>query len=152
MMEPSPNGTNGRAGNGRFGKGNPGGPGNPFARRVGALRAAMLDAVTDDDLRDIIATLVSQAKGGDLAAIRELLDRLIGKPTAAVAFEVTTGETSLAAAPIEERRERLKAIAERLGLRGEFNPPSELRQELLTHPRYLEFIREGASRPDDQIH
>lgn len=68
---------------GRFVPGWRGGPGNPHGRRVGALRAALLDAVTDDDFRAVAAMLVSLAKGGELAAIRELLDRVLGRPVEA---------------------------------------------------------------------
>lgn len=39
----------------------------------------MLSAVTDEDLSDIIHVLVNLAKGGDLRAIREVLDRTAGK-------------------------------------------------------------------------
>ena len=73
---PSPNG---RTPRGQFAKGNPGGPGNPYARRTAALRSALLDAVTEADIRAVALTLVARAKDGDMAAIRELLDRLIGK-------------------------------------------------------------------------
>jgi hypothetical protein len=41
----------------------------------------MLDAVTDDDLRAIVAALVAAAKAGDTVAAREVLDRTIGMPT-----------------------------------------------------------------------
>jgi len=79
---PSSNGANGlREGNGRFATGNPGGPGNPFARRVAALRSAMLTAVTENDVQEIVAALVQQAKAGDVVAAREILNRLIGKPS-----------------------------------------------------------------------
>jgi hypothetical protein len=40
----------------------------------------MLDAVSDDDVRAVTAKLVEKAKSGDLGAIRELLDRVVGKP------------------------------------------------------------------------
>ena len=70
---------NGRTPRGQFAKGNPGGPGNPHAKRVAWLRAALLEAVSKDDLRAIARTLVKKAKGGDLPAIRELLNRVIGK-------------------------------------------------------------------------
>lgn len=76
--EPS---TNGRTAKGHFAKGNPGGPGNPHAKRVAGLRQALLEAVSEDDLRAIAKTLVKKAKGGDLPAIRELLNRVIGKAT-----------------------------------------------------------------------
>lgn len=74
-------GNSGRAPNGRFARGNPGGPGNPHAATVAKLRAAILAAVTPEDIDAIIRALVHRAKGGDMAAIRELLDRAIGKPT-----------------------------------------------------------------------
>jgi len=70
---------NGRTARGRFAKGNPGGPGNPHSRRVAALREALLESVTEDDIRAVAEALVSKAKGGDIPAVRELLDRLLGK-------------------------------------------------------------------------
>ena len=78
---PSTNGSNGRDRRGRFAKGNGGGPGNPYARRVADLRRSLLHAVSDDDLRQIIRVLVKKAKGGDIHAIREVLTRLIGRPS-----------------------------------------------------------------------
>ena len=75
-MTPSPNG---RTASGRFAKGNPGGPGNPHSRRVAALREALLESVTESDIRAVSKALVSKAKGGDIPAVRELLDRLLGK-------------------------------------------------------------------------
>lgn len=78
---PSPNGTIGRDSNGRFAPGNPGGPGNPFASKVGRLRSALFEAVTEDDIRQIAERLVKMAKDGDLAAIREVLLRTLGRPT-----------------------------------------------------------------------
>ncbi|MEZ4270158.1 MAG: hypothetical protein R3C68_01580 [Myxococcota bacterium] len=79
-MARSTNGTNGRIASGRFAVGNKGGPGNPHARRVAKLRSLLLNAVTDDELHAIVLKLVDLAKGGDLAAIREVLNRTVGKP------------------------------------------------------------------------
>ena len=68
---------------GRFGPGNKGGPGSrPLARKAAALRAALLDAVSEDDLRMIVMKLVSEAKGGSIQAAHEVLDRVLGKPEA----------------------------------------------------------------------
>lgn len=67
---------------GRFRLGNAGGPGNPHAAQVARLRAAMLAAVTPDDVADLVRTLLELAKGGNVAAIRELLDRVLGKSEA----------------------------------------------------------------------
>lgn len=41
----------GRDQRGRFAKGNAGGPGNPHAAQVARLRAALLNAITEDDIR-----------------------------------------------------------------------------------------------------
>lgn len=75
-MQPSPNGRNGR---GQFAKGNPGGPGNPLARRTAQLRSALLRYVKPKHMRAVVKALYEQAIGGDLAAIREFLDRTIGR-------------------------------------------------------------------------
>jgi hypothetical protein len=77
---PSTNGDNGRGPNGRFAKGNPGGPGNPLGGKVAALRATLVDAVTPDDIREVVAALLVQAKEGEIAAVRELFQRLLGPP------------------------------------------------------------------------
>ncbi len=77
-MEPSPNGQNGRAGNGRFAPGWKGGPGNPHGRRVARLRSALLKSAKPDDVRKVMAALLAAAQGGDVAACREYLNRLVG--------------------------------------------------------------------------
>src|SRR5688572_27225584 len=74
----------GRDTRGRFTPGNTLARGNPFARQVADLRAAMIRAVTPADLAAIVAALVDKAKAGDVVAIREVLDRCIGKATPAV--------------------------------------------------------------------
>ena len=79
-MEPTQNGNNGRDEHGRFTQGNPGGPGNPHAQQVGRLRTALLNAVTEDDIREIIGALVEKAKAGNIAAARVLFNRTLGKP------------------------------------------------------------------------
>jgi hypothetical protein len=82
---PIANGVNGgRDSRGRFAAGNPGGPGNPFARRVAAFRRAVCDAVSDQDLQDLAARLLQEARGGDLAATKVLFAYTIGRPTEAV--------------------------------------------------------------------
>ena len=81
---PSPNG---RDGQGRFAPGWKGGPGNPHAAQVARLRVEMLNAVTPDDMRAIVSRLVQLAKGGDVRAIKELLDRTLGRPVEADLIE-----------------------------------------------------------------
>jgi hypothetical protein len=82
---PSPTGANGegnggRGPDGRFGRGNGCGRGNPHAKRVAQLRGALLDAVSPADLKAVAAALLAQAKAGDVAAARELFQRLLGPP------------------------------------------------------------------------
>ena len=77
---PSTTGSNGRGEGGRFGPGNKYARGNPHARRVARLRAELLRAVTPADLRDVALALLTQAKAGDVAAAKELLQRLLGPP------------------------------------------------------------------------
>lgn len=84
-VSPSPNAPNGdRDASGRFKKGNSGGPGNPYARRTSELRTLLLDTVSPDDLRAIVTKLVEQARNGDVVAIREVLNRVVGKPHGAL--------------------------------------------------------------------
>ncbi len=65
---------------GHFRTGNRGGPGNPFARQIARLRQALLNAVSEADLLEIIDMLKRKAKEGDVAAARLLLSYSIGKP------------------------------------------------------------------------
>jgi hypothetical protein len=74
----------GRDARGRFTKNNKGGPGNPFARRVASLRQVLLDSVTDEDMREIAAALIEQAREGNLAATKLLFSYVLGKPTESV--------------------------------------------------------------------
>jgi hypothetical protein len=77
---PSTTASNGRGPKGRFGPGNRLAMGNPHAAQVSRLRSALLDAVTPADIRAVVKALLAQARGGDVPAIRELLQRLLGPP------------------------------------------------------------------------
>jgi hypothetical protein len=70
----------GRDAKGRFTKNNPGGPGNPFARQVAALRSALVNKVTPEDIEDVVNILLLKAKQGDLAAVKLLFSYVLGKP------------------------------------------------------------------------
>ncbi len=80
--EPAP--SNGRGPGGRFAKGNPGGPGNPFARRVAALRSALIQSVQAEDLIAIARTLIEKARQGDTAAAKLVYQYVLGKPAETV--------------------------------------------------------------------
>jgi hypothetical protein len=77
---PSPTASDGRDGRGRFAPGNTAARGNPHAAQVSRLRATLLAAITEDDMRQVARVLVEKAKQGDLPAIRELLLRTLGRP------------------------------------------------------------------------
>jgi hypothetical protein len=54
--------------------------GNPFARRVAALRSALVESVTNEDIAAITRTLIDMARDGDVPAAKLLLAYAIGKP------------------------------------------------------------------------
>ena len=45
------------------------------------LQQSLLAAVTTEDMQDVILMLIERARGGSIAAAKELLDRTLGKPT-----------------------------------------------------------------------
>ena len=85
---PSTNGSNGeRNPDGTFAKGNSGGPGNPHAARIAKLRAALIEAVTPEDITAIVKRLISEARDGDLTAVKIVFERTLGKPLEADILE-----------------------------------------------------------------
>lgn len=91
----------GRDAHGRFARGNPGGPGNPRLAEVHRLRTAMLEAVTEQDLVQIIRAMVDKAVAGDVVAAREVLDRCLGKPKQSLDIEAETTTRADAGPDIE---------------------------------------------------
>ena len=47
----------------------------------------MLNAVTEDDIRALVERLLELAKSGELRAIKEVLDRTLGRPVEADLLE-----------------------------------------------------------------
>jgi hypothetical protein len=66
---------------GRFAAGNKCGRGDPLAGRAAKIRAILLQTLTPAKAKRIARKLLEKAEQGDLAYIRELLDRTIGKPS-----------------------------------------------------------------------
>ena len=79
MEPPSTNGSKDRDSLGRFAKGNAGGPGNPHAAAVGRWRTMLAETVTAEDIRAVLSVLIEKAKAGQPWAVREFLDRTLGK-------------------------------------------------------------------------
>ena len=66
----------------------------------------MLAAVTEDDMKAVVGALIAKAKGGDVPAIKLLLDRICGK--VAAVEEPPVGWTP------EQRAAKTAEIAERI--------------------------------------
>lgn len=79
--KPRANGTDGRNIKGQFEKGNSLSVGNKSHtnEKAKALKKALLEAITEKDIKKIGKKLVSKAKGGDVPATKELFDRLWGR-------------------------------------------------------------------------
>jgi hypothetical protein len=60
--------------------GHPSGPGIWLARKVAALRKALVEAVTEEDIREIARVLIEKAKEGSTAAIKLIFQYALGKP------------------------------------------------------------------------
>lgn len=69
-----------RDANGRFQPGNNFGRGNPQQAKINRIRAAFTRVVTIEDVEEIVRKLVAMAKSGDLEAIKEVLNRTMGRP------------------------------------------------------------------------
>lgn len=81
MDKPSNSGNSGRTKTGQFKEGNQLGIGNrgPSSEKAKALKQALMDAVTEEDLKEVVKKMLLQAKEGDTSARRELFDRVWGK-------------------------------------------------------------------------
>ena len=86
---PLTNGSNGdRDLHGRFASGNAyGRRGSPHAAKVASWRSALTETVTVDDMAEVFRVLVERAKAGESWAVKELLDRTLGKPQEADLIE-----------------------------------------------------------------
>ncbi len=96
---PFVDGSNNRDAHGRFRRGNSCGKGNPHMASVARWRLAIVESVSVDDIRATVLALVRAARDGEQWAIRELLDRCIGKPASFEQIELA---------------ERMDAIEEKL--------------------------------------
>jgi hypothetical protein len=65
----------------QFKKGNPGGPGRPKTGVLSKILNEILADADDADARAIVRALVDEAKHGSIAHIKEIFDRVEGKPT-----------------------------------------------------------------------
>jgi hypothetical protein len=83
-METSSPAAGDRDSRGRFTAGNHGGRGNPHARRMAALRQALLSATTEERMRELGERLYAAALAGDWQAAGLFLRYVVGRPGEAV--------------------------------------------------------------------
>jgi len=99
---------------GRFQPGNPGGPGRPTGSRNKAT--VMLDQLAEGEGAEVLRSVLTGAKGGDMAAARIILDRVWparkSRPVSLVLPEIRTAADVVAA---------LGAVADAVGA-GEIAP------------------------------
>lgn len=79
-----------RAKDGKWLAGIGGGGGNPYVKSINHYKALIGAAVSDEDVVAIVQAMVERGKAGDIAAAREIFDRLVGRPKQEVAIESTT--------------------------------------------------------------
>jgi hypothetical protein len=81
-----------RDGQGRFLKGWKGGPGNANAITPDRVRFGNIlkNSVSDADFEKVAQVLLAQAQSGEPWAIKELLDRLLGKSKQVAEVDLTT--------------------------------------------------------------
>jgi hypothetical protein len=84
----------GRDPRGWFSKGNRIAAGNPTNVRIRDLRRTLLECATEPDIRDLYASLMGSARGGDTAAARLLLEYVVGKPASGIEVSGPSGDQS----------------------------------------------------------
>lgn len=147
-----------RDANGRFTPGNAGGPGNPFARQVAALRRALVETLTPDDMREITFALTLRAKGGNVSAAKLLFQYALGKPLASTHPDRLDADEVEAFKANAVNGDVIKAIdatpaAPALTVLRELQPGraeeffNELRAENLTRPTVTKREKPAASTP-----
>lgn len=88
----------GRGADGKFLPGNRAASGNPRNSKAQRLRGVLIERLTVTRMQAVADALIREAEAGDLQAIRELLNRVCGRPA----------ET--------ETLERIEAIETKLGI------------------------------------
>jgi hypothetical protein len=76
---------------GKFVKGYKGGPGNPIALHMAAMRKAIMQATSPEDVQRVWKSLYDLALGGDVTAMRLYLEYAAGKPKESLVIEGPEG-------------------------------------------------------------
>lgn len=81
-----------RGAGGKFAKGTAPGPGNPHAKQTAAIREALFKALTPKELSAVVKALLREAKAGDIAAIKEIFDRTLGRSVSTIEMRAAFGQ------------------------------------------------------------
>lgn len=81
-----------RGAGGKFAKGNQSGSGNPVTKQIHDYRAALMAVVSFDRLKRIVEALAKKAEKGEPWAVKEILDRTMGKPVQPLSSDNPDGE------------------------------------------------------------
>jgi hypothetical protein len=95
---------------GRFAASHTGGPGNSFARHTAALRAAILNSVTERDIQDIVEILLVKAKYGHFPSIKLLFAHVLGKHQGASPADALSPQDQPLSQPVMPSLEALAAL------------------------------------------
>jgi hypothetical protein len=104
----------GRRPDGRFAAGNRAAAGHKRRQHVAKLRAAFTSCLTEDDIANVVSKLLEVALGGDVQAIKLLLERSIGKPEAFDDLPEELGSSESPAEPTKITAENFDVEKERL--------------------------------------
>ena len=103
------------------------------------LQQSLMSAVTPEDMQDVILMLIERARGGSIAAAKELLDRTLGKPTQEIIVEQQEQRNP------DEVRSRLAALLmKHPELRDVLNDASEERRvESLPNDEFKQEVKDN---------
>ena len=94
-----------------FEVGNPGGPGNPKLRHLAALRTAIAECTTREQVLEVLDKLRELALAGDVTAGRVWLERVVGKEPLGELVVVDLPDVDCERAALSAQRLILRAAA-----------------------------------------
>lgn len=65
--------------------------GYPYRQKVAQFKSALMEAITEEDIKAIALKMIERAKAGDMEAAKEVLNRTIGKVSDKVEIEGSDG-------------------------------------------------------------
>ena len=125
-----------------------------MARRVSVaqqrewLRESLMAAVTPEDMQEVVMMLIDRARNGSISAAKELLDRVLGKPTQELIMETRVERT-----PNEIRQQLAALLLQYPELNGTLATADTLRRsEAAGEPLSEEaLMREGVVDAEDLV-